>query len=779
MTHAPDDYALVIGIDHYPMWAKGKKSLKGSINDAKDFHAWLASPRGGGLSPDNARLVVSTEKPVSPLQQIIDDEFKIIRERSRGKLRRRFYFYFSGHGHSPAMSQGRQALCLANWSVEDQGAALQLESYLNASVGCLGFEEGIFFLDCCRVREATPLGKSSDLECGDPKLEGKHHVIFYATEHYKPGYEDDTDDARGFFTRALLAILGKGVIEVDDLGKRLSKDVPDLAKPRNQTARTLRYTDREIFLGPPEIPPQPGAVDGAEAGELALLSVSLDTNLTTDTGPDEPPAPLPGEIAVLQGDAVLGTARGSFSARLPLGKYRIRIAHGEAVDSHNIDLKADQDFPFPLPRRVSAAPLSSTIDKREIIPDPIVSASRIPRPRGSEQSIFIAYRTRNGTIDGRFAGELRIERYSTLDEVIADNRTLYPAYEGMYGLHYYHPDGSRQHLSFPVAKGWDTQLFIVEDQGRPILERASIFMQPAGKGFDPGDRLIDAFELALSDLVTGGPGPDPVTLNYLLDGKFRNPLFGLIGAHFLLRELRFATERVAHRYALLNTVIGNMGRLLGEDNPDVIALRALRAQLGGDWPVVDAPTFLPLLAASLSALIEMTADRPEPFDSEFDGAALGLAAESPWTCWWEQPPSTHVLGWNTTVLRHFDIEMHPGPRSDVLKTILVGDNFRVFDTVNGGRRLEAEGSVSNTTMDFRSVKRLATLPDWLVEAMRGAIDQSGRTQQPIDLKRLVRRLGVPRGLLEQAERIVRNEFILDDATPTDTKKATPLRRAAG
>src|ERR1043165_749866 len=143
MSHGLDDYALVIGIDHYPNWAKGRRSLKGAVNDAKDVHDWLLDPAGGGLSREHARLVLSTESPVSPLQQVIDYEFRVVRDRSRDKPRRRFYFYFGGHGFSPAMSHGLESLCLANWSaVDDPGAALQLESYRNASVGCLGFEEG-------------------------------------------------------------------------------------------------------------------------------------------------------------------------------------------------------------------------------------------------------------------------------------------------------------------------------------------------------------------------------------------------------------------------------------------------------------------------------------------------------------------------------------------------------------------------------------------------------------------------------------------------------------
>src|SRR5262245_8986336 len=124
MTHAPNDYALVVGINDYPCWNKGAKSLKGPNQDARDFHAWLVNPAGGGLEPGNAKLVLSTEKPPAPLQQVIDAAFREIREQSAGssEKRRRFYFYFGGHGFSQAGSWEQQSLCLANWSPVDAGA---------------------------------------------------------------------------------------------------------------------------------------------------------------------------------------------------------------------------------------------------------------------------------------------------------------------------------------------------------------------------------------------------------------------------------------------------------------------------------------------------------------------------------------------------------------------------------------------------------------------------------------------------------------------------------
>ena len=123
MTHAPDDYALVVGINDYPLWNDGKKSLKGSIRDAERFRNWLICDKGGGLKRENAKLVVSSDNPLGPRHQRIDDAFKEIQKQSAGKTRRRFYFYFTGHGHSRAGSWQQQSLCLANWSPVDAASS--------------------------------------------------------------------------------------------------------------------------------------------------------------------------------------------------------------------------------------------------------------------------------------------------------------------------------------------------------------------------------------------------------------------------------------------------------------------------------------------------------------------------------------------------------------------------------------------------------------------------------------------------------------------------------
>lgn len=785
MSHGTDDYALVIGINGYPNWAKGKRSLSGAVNDAERFREWLISADGGGLVRDNARLILSTEQPVGPLQAMIDDELEIILKNSNGKKRRRLYFFFSGHGYSPAMSAGVQALCLANWSLERPGAALHFESYFNTSLGCFNFEEGLFFLDCCRVQEVAPIGQPSELACANPTPKGPR-ITFYAAEAYEAGYEGP--EAHGYFGNALVNILNEGTIESLDLEHRLNKDVTEAALKdgKKQIANTTRTAViGKLFLGPPLGPAPPEPSDSSPLAE-ALLTVKLMTHLASPTSLGEPPPPAPGAIVLYRNDELIDTLRGHFEypdpprndgynfirfeRSLPLGEYTLHITHGEAIESRSIDLLAATTIDnWFLPQRNSAALLSSTRDKQEFLTDPVVAASRlIGAPEGNRlhpQSVFIVHRQKDRPFDGEFNGKLWLDTRNGPHSVGA-SRSLIPVEPGTFTLRFEAPDQGELCLTVPVVAGWDTQLFFVEDEGRPILERASILMRPAGSGFEPTDALLDAYELALADLVSGAPGPNEQMLEELLSGKFKNPLFGLVGAHFLLRNLQAASPLPEKPPYLLNLVIDNMGRLLGPQNADVVALKLLRAKLfkqDEDITTIDGP---PLLRASLLALIEATATRKALFNDDLDEMALGILPYSPWCCWRETESTVELSGRESYLQNELfhDLTMPYGPRINSIEKILSQESFSILTDANGPtRRIRATGRLSPDFSNHIAVRRMARTPDWVVDEMRGEIERANRHDRPLDLASAVSRLSLPRGLLEQALRIARQNMLAEVA----------------
>ncbi|UVC19339.1 caspase family protein [Mesorhizobium onobrychidis] len=244
MPKRPTHYALVIGINDYPGYGS-RRTLQGAVRDATRFKDWLCDTTiGGGLDPANCELIVSSDNPVRPIHEEIDNALEriVTAAAAAGGPAERLYFYFSGHGLS--MDTHNVALCLANWSGMRRHAALSSHQYLEYLKQCSPFREVIVFLDCCRIRQGGVIGRASELGCAVP-VDGagaKRHLIGYATEFGDTAFEapDTTDDeVRGHFTEVLLAALSgaaarpAGGVTAAALQEYLEKNVQLVAKASN------------------------------------------------------------------------------------------------------------------------------------------------------------------------------------------------------------------------------------------------------------------------------------------------------------------------------------------------------------------------------------------------------------------------------------------------------------------------------------------------------------------------------------------------------------------
>jgi hypothetical protein len=135
-----------------------------------------------------------------------------------------------------------------------------------------------------------------------------------------------------------------------------------------------------------------------------------------------------------------------------------------------------------------------------------------------------------------------------------------------------------------LSAGWTTLLFAsaLGESSTPRRETVSIQMarnESQILPYDPAQNYLNtAAELALASFRTGRRQLGDQALDLLLDGKFDNPMLGILGAYVLLRDQQ------ADR-ALLSRVIRNLELLVG-DHPDVLALRLLAS---GRTPVEEAP----------------------------------------------------------------------------------------------------------------------------------------------------------------------------------------------
>lgn len=201
------DFGLVIGVDHYPRF----RSLNGAIADARRFHEWLCDPDGGGVTPANARLIVSRADPVAPVQDEIDEQLlDLVTAADAIGGGRRLYFHFSGHGASSALEPSEDvALLLARWSLRLAGLALSSDLYRHTLFGMGLFEELVVTLDCCRTAAERIAGVRPTLtvvprtHCCETRT-----FVAYATAPGASAWEvRDENTWQGVFTRELLAIL--------------------------------------------------------------------------------------------------------------------------------------------------------------------------------------------------------------------------------------------------------------------------------------------------------------------------------------------------------------------------------------------------------------------------------------------------------------------------------------------------------------------------------------------------------------------------------------------
>jgi hypothetical protein len=248
------DFALVVGVDHYPRF----RSLQGAVADATRYHAWLCDRDGGGVAPKHARLVVSRPNPAAPLQDEIDEQLlDLVTAADALGDGRRLYFHFSGHGASSPDESGEDvALLLAKWSESLARLALSTEEYRSALGGMGLFEEIVVSLDCCRTTAVRAVGLPPMITRlpQSPRC-ATRTFIAYATEAGRSAFEvPDQDLWQGAFTRCLLAILRRSPqgISAADLKRMLEYEVTS----RGQRAHVINGLREGSMFGIRGQPPK-------------------------------------------------------------------------------------------------------------------------------------------------------------------------------------------------------------------------------------------------------------------------------------------------------------------------------------------------------------------------------------------------------------------------------------------------------------------------------------------------------------------------------------------
>lgn len=179
MYRAPNDHAIVVGIDSYQ---PGIPALKGCVNDANLFYDWLVDPNGGGLNPANVELVTArvpgdgappTGRPDrGEIEDLIIQGYYRHKFDTGDRKGRRVYLYFAGHGVGPPSPNDEDC-----GFVMGNAVPLSLRSLLSRTTAkrmreANLFEEIVLFVDCCR--ELTEFVRA---DCDLPLLGGDARVV--------------------------------------------------------------------------------------------------------------------------------------------------------------------------------------------------------------------------------------------------------------------------------------------------------------------------------------------------------------------------------------------------------------------------------------------------------------------------------------------------------------------------------------------------------------------------------------------------------------------------
>ena len=297
---AANDYAVVVGINHYP----GISDLKGAENDARAFRNWLVRKDGGDI-PDsypNLQVILSSDfQPTNDVDDALPTIIEINKALTRlirfgiennGQIGRRLYLFMAGHGFAPDVDES--ALKMANADYLNP-AHFAGNAYAKWFRSAAFFEEVVLIMDCCRddYRRAQ-LSLPPWPIISVPGVNVRRFYAF-ATQWSRKARErkdNNTGETRGIFTKAFIAALenapadGKGHVTGNAVASYVYNDLPKSFPNESYPEPEFNYDHNHdiVFLKrkvPSSIPVKISFSNEDPTGRILIL----DSTLTPVSGP--------------------------------------------------------------------------------------------------------------------------------------------------------------------------------------------------------------------------------------------------------------------------------------------------------------------------------------------------------------------------------------------------------------------------------------------------------------------------------------------------------------
>ncbi len=259
-----DHFALVIGIDAYECFS----GLEGAVNDAKNFIAWLADPRGGDVPAENVRSLFTDGTTQDPRFDVVLDEVARFvgeyEEANGARIGTRLYIYLAGHGINVG-DLGDCGLVVTNASLVMNDRNLPGKLLARKLMSAGAFDEVVLLMDCCReVIAKNPSGQLPVLNrlqtvpASGTVVEGlATKWNRFSREKTLPDLGGNGSSVQGIFTHAVLDGLRRAVDENGNVTaeqlRGYVREYADRLGAADQTAEILA-DPRDIVICTPTDP---------------------------------------------------------------------------------------------------------------------------------------------------------------------------------------------------------------------------------------------------------------------------------------------------------------------------------------------------------------------------------------------------------------------------------------------------------------------------------------------------------------------------------------------
>ena len=302
------DRAVVIGIRRYADAGDASgwiSNLNGPDNDADAIAAWLRQPQGGGLPPENVRVVRSADLPdpfpndrVGPQQQAVENELNALAELPTNAFAgqyagRRLYVYVSGHGYA---TRPDEAALVTAEAKRRRPLNVLVSSWVEWLYMAARFEEFVLWVDCCATRTPLSFLKPCDRDPEvSPNVAGGRRFVACAAGFNQRAVENEIDGVwHGVFTYALLQGLrgaASGEVTSDSLRDYLINNMKSFMRAEQRTNSTVAkepafgHIDAIRFATPAQRPTFPVRLRFAQRciGKRATISVNRTSPLAAET----------------------------------------------------------------------------------------------------------------------------------------------------------------------------------------------------------------------------------------------------------------------------------------------------------------------------------------------------------------------------------------------------------------------------------------------------------------------------------------------------------------